>query len=117
MDELYERKRIRKSAPLIDSKLSCQLLQLHCTESDNRTIPKEVFSTRKGDASDVSYKKKGRKVESKNTDIVSEPCSKIETVGTSVTRIEKVKRKTELCKRHVPQLLVRGEHVVSIVLL
>ena len=35
-------------------------------------------------------------------------------VGESVFRIVKIKRKVEICVRHVPQLLLRGEHVVMV---
>ena len=35
-------------------------------------------------------------------------------VGESVFRIIKVKRKVEICVRHSPQLLLRGEHVVMV---
>ena len=47
----------------------------------------------------------------------SKKSPKMETVGGSVMRIQKTKRNTEMCERHVPQLLIRGEHVVSVVLL
>lgn len=40
-----------------------------------------------------------------------------EKVGESVIRIEKTRRKTQLCQRHVPQLVLRGEHVVLVQLL
>ena len=36
-------------------------------------------------------------------------------VGESVFRILKVKRKVEIIVRHVPQVLLRGEHVVMVV--
>ena len=35
-------------------------------------------------------------------------------VGESVFRIVKIKRKVEIIVRHVPQLLLRGEHVVMV---
>ena len=35
-------------------------------------------------------------------------------VGESVFRILKVKRKVEICVRHTPQVLLRGEHVVMV---
>jgi len=35
-------------------------------------------------------------------------------VGQSEFRIVKIKRKVEVCVRHVPQVLLRGEHVVSV---
>ena len=35
-------------------------------------------------------------------------------VGESVFRILKIKRKVEICVRHVPQVLLRGEHVVMV---
>lgn len=37
-----------------------------------------------------------------------------ETVGASVLRVVKQRRKTELCERHVPQIIIRGEHVAVI---
>lgn len=37
-----------------------------------------------------------------------------EKVGESVIRIEKTRRKTQLCQRHVSQLVLRGEHVVLV---
>ncbi len=37
-----------------------------------------------------------------------------ETVGASVIRIQKTRRNTELCKRFVPQVVLRGEHVAFI---
>ena len=40
-----------------------------------------------------------------------------ETVGASVLRVVKQRRKTELCERHVPQIVIRGEHVAAIVIL
>ena len=48
---------------------------------------------------------------------ITDKPSRTEIVGASVMRIEKIKRKTEVCRRHVPQLLLRGEHVASVVLL
>ena len=42
---------------------------------------------------------------------------RMEIIGGSVMRVQKIKRKTEMCERHVPQLLIRGEHVVSVVLM
>ena len=35
-------------------------------------------------------------------------------VGESVFRILKTKRKLEICVRHVPQVLLRGEHLVMV---
>ena len=35
-------------------------------------------------------------------------------VGESVFRIVKIKKKVEVCVRHVPQVLLRGEHVVML---
>merc|ERR1719452_131373 len=35
-------------------------------------------------------------------------------VGESVVKILKVKKKVEICVRHVPQVLLRGEHVVMV---
>ena len=105
VDEQYERKRTRKSAPLIDAKISSQFAELQCRESDTQG---DKVTKKHGSASDNYIKKLGS---SKNYS------SKTEIVGAAVTRIEKLKRKTEICKRHVPQLLIRGEHVVSIVLL
>ena len=35
-------------------------------------------------------------------------------VGESVFRILKIKRKVEICVRHVAQVLLRGEHVVMV---
>ena len=40
-----------------------------------------------------------------------------ETVGASVLRVVKQRRKTELCERHVPQIIIRGEMVAVIVIL
>jgi len=40
-----------------------------------------------------------------------------ETVGASLLRVVKQRRKTELCERHVPQIVIRGEHVAAIVIL
>ena len=40
-----------------------------------------------------------------------------ETVGASLLRVVKQRRKTEVCERHVPQIVVRGEHVAAIVVL
>ena len=48
---------------------------------------------------------------------LGQKASRTENVGASVMRIDQIKRKVEHCSRHVPQLLVRGEHVGSIVLL
>ena len=39
---------------------------------------------------------------------------KVERVGDSKIRILKCRRKTELCQRHVPQVILRGEHIVMI---
>ena len=38
----------------------------------------------------------------------------VEKVGESVIRVIKTRRNTQLCQRHVPQLLIRGEHVVLV---
>ena len=35
-------------------------------------------------------------------------------VGESLFRIIKVKKKVEICARHSPQILLRGEHVVMV---
>ena len=40
-----------------------------------------------------------------------------ETIGASVLRVVKQRRKTEVCERHVPQIVIRGEHVAAIVIL
>lgn len=40
-----------------------------------------------------------------------------ETLGGSRVRVVKATRMTETCERHVPQMLVRGEHVCSVVVL
>ena len=37
-----------------------------------------------------------------------------ERVGQSVIRIIKTRRNTQLCQRHVPQIVLRGEHVILI---
>ena len=37
-----------------------------------------------------------------------------ERVGQSVIRIVKTRRNTQLCQRHVPQIVLRGEHVILI---
>ena len=37
-----------------------------------------------------------------------------ERMGQSVIRIVKTRRNTELCQRHVPQIVLRGEHVILI---
>lgn len=39
---------------------------------------------------------------------------KRETVGESTVQIVKTRRSTELCQRHVPQVVLRGEHVVLV---
>ena len=39
---------------------------------------------------------------------------KIEQVGNSHVHIVTTRRKTETCRRHVAQLVLRGEHVVSV---
>ena len=108
MDEVYTRKRSRKSAPIADAKLNQQFNTLTC--KDEMKYFKQ--STIKGDVKQNFDKQKNTKSicgEIKNL--------RTETVGASVMRIEKIKRKTEVCKRHVPQLLIRGEHVASVVLL
>jgi small nuclear ribonucleoprotein (snRNP)-like protein len=43
--------------------------------------------------------------------------TRTEVVGASVLRVIKQRRKTELCERHVPQMVLRGEHVAAIVVL
>ena len=40
-----------------------------------------------------------------------------EQVGLSSTVVIKKRRKTELCQRHIPQMVLRGEHVVSVCIL
>ena len=37
-----------------------------------------------------------------------------ERMGQSVIRIVKTRRNTELCQRHIPQIVLRGEHVILI---
>lgn len=44
----------------------------------------------------------------------SEPVKKVEQVGLSLVQVVKCRRKTETCRRHVAQVVVRGEHVVSV---
>lgn len=39
---------------------------------------------------------------------------KRETVGESTIQVVKTRRSTELCQRHVPQVVLRGEHVVMV---
>jgi len=44
-----------------------------------------------------------------------EDCGKREEkIGESVVRVVQVMRKVEICVRHVPQVLLRGEHVVMV---
>ena len=39
---------------------------------------------------------------------------KTEKVGDSTIRVLKIRRSTELCQRHVPQIVLRGEHVALV---
>ncbi|TRY75514.1 hypothetical protein TCAL_11209 [Tigriopus californicus] len=39
---------------------------------------------------------------------------KTEQVGSTTLHILKTRRKTELCQRHLPQTLLRGEHIVTV---
>lgn len=51
-----------------------------------------------------------RKQQTKDKD-----CEKREDkIGESVVRVVQVMRKVEICVRHVPQVLLRGEHVVMV---
>ena len=43
-----------------------------------------------------------------------EPKTREWRVGDSVFRIIKIKKKVEICTRHVAQVLLRGEHVVMV---
>jgi len=54
-----------------------------------------------------------RKPEHDNGKKVEKPLQP-ERVGQSVIRILKVRRKTELCQRHIPQMVLRGEHVILV---
>ena len=38
-----------------------------------------------------------------------------EVIGFSTVQVIERKRKTEVCKRHIPQVVLRGEHVVCVV--
>lgn len=42
---------------------------------------------------------------------------KTEQIGTSTVRVVKCRRQTQLCQRHVPQVVLRGEHVAYVSLL
>ena len=37
-----------------------------------------------------------------------------EMIGLSTIRVIKTRRNSQLCVRHIPQLMLRGEHVVSV---
>ena len=104
---MYQRKRLRKTPPVADSKLNQQLEQLNFQSDDK--IKSEKFGKCLGPKSTKGILKARNKK--------CENSSMVESVGASVMRIDKIKRKTEVCKRHVPQLLIRGEHVASVVLM
>ena len=35
-------------------------------------------------------------------------------IGSSLLRVDRIEKKFEVCVRHVPQVLLRGEHVVMV---
>ena len=101
VDEVYKRKRLRKAAPLVcEDKLNKQLKKLKCHDQD-------LARTEKSSETHNEYNDDGKK----------EAIYRKETIGASIMRIQEIKRKSETCHRHVPQLLVRGEHVASVALM
>jgi hypothetical protein len=122
---VYQRKRLRKTAPLAYSKLNQQFGQLHCQSEveENLQNPKEcIKNICYSDKSQFNIKNNSAGLSRLRNHPKSqaEECNnspRMETIGGSVMRIQKTKRNTEMCERHVPQLLIRGEHVVSVVLM
>ena len=125
VDEVYERKRIRKAAPIADEKLNLQFKRLECKNDNNKirehsekSIEKKIVDRKhECDTKVQSLDSKSSGEPSKSRSKKCQNPQRTEYVGASVMRIEKIKRKTEICRRHIPQLLIRGEHVASVVLL
>ena len=111
VDEVYTRKRLRKVPPVADEKLTQQFSDLMCKTNSSAEKSKRYTSISGHEKSTTRKRDDTRREQPTNT---SKKPPRTETVGASVTRIEKIKRKTELCSRHVPQLIIRGEHVASV---
>jgi len=65
------------------------------------------------DVDETYSRPRHRKPEYDNGKKVEKPLQP-ERMGQSVIRIVKTRRNTELCQRHVPQIVLRGEHVILI---
>jgi len=63
------------------------------------------------DVDEEYTRKRYRRAEFDNGSI---PQNATQKVGESVIRVIKTRRKTEVCQRHVPQLVIRGEQVVFV---
>ena len=59
----------------------------------------ETFNRRRNPRPEINHDKK---------------LSRTEKVGDSTIRVLKIRRSTELCQRHVPQIVLRGEHVAFV---
>ena len=57
-------------------------------------------------AGSVNKSKKGSSAAAKTRETI---------VGYSTVHVIEKKRKSEICKRHIPQILLRGEHVASVI--
>ena len=122
---MYQRKRLRKAAPLAYPKLNHQFSQLQCQSEveenlqNSKECIKNICYSEKSEPNIKNYSVGLKRLKEHPISRANEcnNSSRIETIGGSVMRIQKIKRKTEMCERHVPQLLIRGEHVVSVVLM
>ena len=121
VDEVYTRKRLRKAAPIADEKLNNQFTQLTCKDAEKNPRQICIKDIKSNDQPYSTTTCSGYRVSGKGDSNISKSKTKkpsrTESVGASVIRIDKIKRKTEVCRRHVPQLLIRGEHVASVVLM
>ena len=102
----FSRRKKVKSSPVADAEVIDMLKDVNL-DSRNRPLGGKM-SSRKG----KSDSKPGSEKSGRNP--TGNPSSS-EVIGFSTVRVIERKRKTVLCQRHIPQIVLRGEHVACVI--
>lgn len=106
VEETFTRRKKVKSSPVADAEVIDMLKDVNL-DSRNRPLGGKM-SSRKG----KSDSKPGSEKSGRNP--TGNPSSS-EVIGFSTVRVIERKRKAVLCQRHIPQIVLRGEHVACVI--
>jgi len=106
VEETFTRRKKVKSPPVAEAEVINMLKDVNL-DSRNRP-PGGKMSSRRG----KSDSKPGSEKSGRNP--TGNPSSS-EVIGFSTVRVIERKRKTVLCQRHIPQIVLRGEHVACVI--